>query len=393
MTVADVEMTDERTMMIDLARRVGEKYGLEYWREQDQKGAFPREAWQEICRAGLAGVALPERHGGAGLGVVELALVVEELAAAGAGATLGQLFMLNPIFGGVSISKYGSGRMQDQLLPMIVNGDLNCCMALTEPDAGTNTLDMRTTAKRDHDGWILQGAKIWITAVPDAQKMLVVARSMALSDVAHRSDGISMFFIDVDRAGVAHETIAKVGTNTLSASTVSFDNVRIMPDELVGTEHGGWPELLDVLNTERVVTTAALIGAGRLAANLAIEYGRQRKVFGGVAIASYQGIQFPLAQAHAELQCARALNLQAASLYDAGRPNGSEANMAKLIAAQGCETMIDRAMQTMGGMGFARESHVERLWRDARLFKFAPISEEMILNFIATHCLGMPRSY
>jgi acyl-CoA dehydrogenase len=214
-----------------------------------------------------------------------------------------------------------------------------------------------------------------------------------LAEAERRSHGISMFLIDVDRTGLAHEGIDKVGTNTLAASSVYFDSVRVTDDELVGTLHHGWEELLDVLNTERIVTTAGLIGAGRLALRLAVDYANQRKVFGATPIAAYQGLQFPLAQAYAELECARVMNLRAAALYDAGEPYGREANVAKLIAAQACEAAVSRAMQTMGGMGFAREYHVERLWRDARLFKFAPVSEEMILNYIAVHCLKMPRSY
>lgn len=393
MTAVEMVGSAEREMIVDLARAVGERFGLDYWRNQDALGQFPREAWSEICKTGLCGVALPEEYGGAGLGVVEMALIVEELAAAGAGATVGQLFMINPIFGGVAVSRYGPDAMKAAVLPPLITGDLTCCMALTEPDAGTNTLEMRTTARRDGEGWRLRGNKIWITAVPDAQKMLVVARTQPLDEVASRAQGISMFLIDVDREGLSHDTIEKVGTNTLAASNVSFDDVPVAESELVGTLHGGWSELLDVLNTERIVTTAALVGAGRLAERLAVQYATERKVFGTKPIAAYQGIQFPLAQAHAELQCARIMNLHAAGLYDAGQPYGSEANMAKLVAAQACGATIDRAMQTLGGMGFAKESHIERLWRDARLFKFAPVSEEMILNYIAVHCLGMPRSY
>ena len=385
--------SDERQMIVDLARRVGERFGLDYWYHQDGAGEFPGEAWAEICRAGLCGVALPEEYGGAGLGMSEMALIVEELAAAGAGATVGQLFMINPIFGGVSVSRYGTEAQRRQILPPLIAGDLVCCMALTEPDAGTNTLEMRTTARPDGDGWRLRGNKIWITAVPDAHKMLVVARTKPLDEVASRADGISMFLIDVDRDGLSHNAIEKVGTHTLAASNVYFDDVAVAADELVGTLHGGWRELLDVLNTERIVTTAALVGAGRLAERLAVDYARERKVFGGTPIGAYQGIQFPLAQAHAELACARRMNLHAAELYDGGLPYGTEANLAKLVAAQAASAAIDRAMQTMGGMGFARESHVERLWRDARLFKFAPVSEEMILNYVAVHCLGLPRSY
>ncbi len=393
MTAVQAARHDERDMIVDLARKVGNRFGLDYWRRQDQLEEFPREAWTEICRAGLCGVALPEAYGGAGLGVVEMALIVEELAAGGAGATVGQLFMINPIFGGVSVSRYGSEAMRRAVLPALLAGELTCCMALTEPNAGTNTLDMRTTAQPDGEGWRLRGNKIWITAVPDADKMLVVARTRPLDQVQHRSQGISMFLIDVDREGLSHDAIEKVGTHTLAASNVYFEDVLVTGDELVGTLDGGWVELLDVLNTERIVTTAALVGAGRLAERLAVDYAKERRVFGSTPIAAYQGIQFPLAQAHAELACARQMNLHAAALYDAGQPYGTEANLAKLVAAQACGAAIDRAMQTMGGMGFARDSHVERLWRDARLFKFAPVSEEMILNYIAVHCLGMPRSY
>lgn len=169
--------------------------------------------------------------------------------------------------------------------------------------------------------------------------------------------------------------------------------MRIEGSELIGTLHRGWNELLDVLNTERIVTTAGCVASGRLATRLGVEYAKERKVFRGTPIGAYQGIQFPLAQAHAELECARLMNYKAATLHDQGKPFGSEANTAKLIASQAASTLIERAMQTMGGMGFARESHLERLWRDARLFRFAPVSEEMILNFIAQHDLGLPRSY
>ncbi len=386
-------LSGEQKMFVELAKKVGERFGLDYWLEQDRKKEFPQEAWLEICKAGLGGATLEEKYGGGGQGMVEMALIVEELAAAGAGATLGQLFMLNPIFGGVAVSKYGNEAMKEEVLSLLAQGKLTCCMALTEPDAGTNTLEIRTTAKAVDGGWNISGTKTWITAVPDADKMLIVARTIPLSEIKRKSDGISMFLVDRIRAGIKFDIIEKVGTNTLSACTVYLDDVHAFENELVGTLHGGWSELLEVLNTERIVTTAGLVGAGRLAIKLAVDYANSRKVFGDKPISSYQGLQFPLAQAHAELECARVMNLHAAALCDSGQPYGSEANMAKLIAAQACEAAISRSMQTLGGMGFAREFHVERLWRDARLFKFAPVSEEMILNFIAMHNLGMARSY
>ncbi len=389
----DFRLTEEQRMIAKTARQVGERFGGDYWRRQDEAKAFPKEFWKAVCDAGLCGVALAEELGGSGLGMLEMALIIENLAAAAGGSTVGQLFMVNPIFGGVSISRFGSPAMKRELLPKIISGEINCCMALTEPDAGSNTLEMRSFARAEGEGWRLQGRKIWITAVPDAAKMLVVARTKKVEECARRTDGLSMFMIDVERQGLEHTPIAKLGTNTLASSSVFFDDVRIEPHELVGTLHGGWRELLDVLNTERIVTTAGLVGTGELAIRLAVQYANERKVFGKTPISAYQGLQFPLAQCHAEIEAARLLNYKAAANCDAGLDYGSEANAAKLLAAQAVARATERAMQTMGGMGFAKESHVERLWRDCRLFRFAPVSEEMILNYIAVHDLRMPRGY
>ena len=389
----DFRLTEDQSLIAATARKVGERFGTEYWRKQDEAKAFPAGFWKAVCDAGLCGVALPEVVGGSGLGMLEMALIVENLSAAGGGSTVGQLFMINPIFGGVSISRFGTPAMKKELLPRIISGEINCCMALTEPDAGSNTLEMRSFARADGEGWRLNGRKIWITGVPDAAKMLVVARTRKLEEGGRRTDGLSMFMIDVERKGLEHHAIDKVGTNTLASSSVFFDDVRIEPQELIGTLHCGWRELLDVLNTERIVTTAGLVGTGELAIRLAVEYANQRKVFGNTPVSAYQGLQFPLAQCHAEIEAARLLNYKAASNFDAGLDYGSEANAAKLLAAQAVARATERAMQTMGGMGFAKEFHVERLWRDCRLFRFAPVSEEMILNYIAVHDLGMPRSY
>jgi acyl-CoA dehydrogenase len=389
----DFQFSDEQKMMVDSARQIGERFGLEYWRKQDAAKAFPTEYWKAVCDAGLCGAALPTEHGGSGLGMMELALIVESLAATGGGSTVGQLFMINPIFGGVSISRFGNDKMRAELLPKIISGEINCCMALTEPDAGTNTLELKSFAAADGDGWRLNGRKIWITGVESASKMLVIARTKKITEASSRTDGLSMFMIDVKREGLSHTPIDKLGTCTLDSSSVFFDNVRIEPDELIGTLHKGWRELLDVLNTERIVTTAGLVGTGELAIRLAVDYAKDRKVFGDRPISAYQGLQFPLAQCHVEVEAARLLNHKAATNFDMGLPYGSEANAAKLLAAQTVARATERAMQTMGGMGYAKEYHVERLWRDCRLFRFAPVSEEMILNYVANHDLGMPRSY
>jgi acyl-CoA dehydrogenase len=386
-------LSDDQKMIADTARKVGDRFGLDYWRDLDAKKRFPAEFWGAVCEAGLCGVALPEEYGGAGLGMLEMALIVETLAGCGGGSTVGQLFMVNPIFGGVPIARFGSESMKSELLPKLVSGKMNFCMALTEPDAGSNSLEIKTFATRDGNGWRLNGRKIWITAVDSAQKMLVISRTTKAHEVKRRTDGLSMFIIDVERKGLTFTPIDKLGTNTLSSCSVFFEDVRIDGGELVGTLDKGWHELLDVLNTERIVTTAGLVGAGDLALRHAVAYANERRVFGNKPIGSYQGIQFPLAQSFAEIECARLMNYKAASLFDRGLAYGSEANIAKLIASQAASAAIEEAMQTLGGMGYAKETHLERLWRDARLFRFAPISEQMILNFIAMQNLGLPRSY
>lgn len=389
----DYELSDEQKMIKETARKVGESFGLEYWRDRDAAHEFPAEAWQAICDAGLCGVALPEEYGGSGLGMLEVALVVEEVAAGGAGSTIGQLFITNPCFGGVAILNHGTPQMRKEMLPKLVSGDLKFCMALTEPDAGINTTSITSFAEKDGDGWRLNGRKIWITSVPEAQKMLVIARTQRLDEVERKTHGISLFMIDVEREGLTYFPIEKAGTNTLTSSNVFFDSVRIEPEELIGTEHKAWIELWDVLNTERLVATAAMVGAGRLALRLAVEYVNERKVFGKTPIGAYQSIQHPLAEAHALLSCAREMNFKAAWLCDNGLPYASEANTAKLIGARGLALATERAMKSMGGMGYARASYVERLWRDAWLSQVAPVPEEMILNFIAQQDLGLPRSY
>jgi len=389
----DFALTEEQRMLADTARRVGEKFGLEYWRDLDARKAFPAEIWQAICDAGLCGIAIPEAYGGSGLGMLELAIAVENLCAGGGGATLSQMFMLNPIFGGIALSRLGNDAQKQAMLPGLVTGELMFAMALTEPNAGSNTPEIQSFAHADGDGWLLDGQKIWITAVPQAHKLLVIARTKTLAQSRGKTDGISLFVIDRDRPGLTHQSIDKVGTRTLPSSMVFFDKVRVEPHELLGTLHSGFRELLDVLNTERIVTTAGLVGTAELATRIAIDFANERKVFGGKPIGSYQAIQFPLSEAHIQTECARLMNYKAASLHDAGEPYGSEANMGKWLAGHAAGQATDRAMQTMGGMGYATESYVERLWRDARLFRIAPISEEMVLNFVAQHDLGLPRSY
>ncbi len=380
-------------MLIDSAKRIGQAYGLDYWLELDRTQRPPLEMWKEICSAGLAGAALPEQHGGSGLGMVDLTLVIESLCATGAGVPLAQLFMLNPLFGCHAIVRFGTTRMQREILPGLMNGSELLSFALTEPNSGNNSLSLTTQAKRSGSSWILRGQKTWITLAHESRWMLVVARTTPASAVSKRTDGLSMFLIDAHRKGIETQKIEKNVTRPLNSYSVFFDDVVVDEGELIGTLDGAWPEIIELLNGERIVTAAGLVGAGELAVKQAAAYALERKIFKGAPIGSYQAVQFPLAHAHAELECARLMNHKAAWLMDQGRPFGSEANTAKLIASQAACSATDRAIQTLGGMGFAAGYHVERLWRDTRVFSVAPIPQEMILGFIATHDLGLPRSY
>jgi len=378
------DLSEEQRIIQETARRVAANFPVTYWAQKDRDHAFPAELWQAVCETGLCGAALPEQYGGSGMGMVEIALIVEELAMGGAGSTVGQLFILNPIFGGVAIANHGSEKMKEELLPKLCDGSLKFCMAPA----------ITTFARAEgNGGWRLNGRKIWTTAVPASDKMLVIARTQKIEEVEKRSHGISLFMIDVKRDGLTHFPIEKLGTHTLTSSNVFFEDVRIEPDELIGTEHMAWVELWDVLNTERIVTSAAAIGSARLALKLGVDYTTQRRVFGSTPIAAYQGVQFPFAEAYAMLSCAREMTLKAAWLCDNGRSYSSEANTGKYLAAEALAKATERAMHSMGGMGFSKEMHVERLWRDSRLTQFAPVPQEMILNFIAQHDLGMPRSY
>lgn len=389
----DFDLSAEQNQLIDTAARLGRTYGLEYWRELDASHRFPREMWQALCDAGIAGAMLPQEYGGTGLGMLDTVLMLEAMTEAGAGLPLAQLFMLNPVFGGQAIARFGRDSMRRDFLPRLADGSALVSFALTEPDAGNNSLNIKTIALQDGQGWHLSGQKVWISGHDVATHLLVVARTSPALTGARRTHGISMFLIDAHRAGIQAKRIVKAGTHPLSASTLFLDKVRVEPHELVGTLDGGWAQLVELLNGERIITAAGLVGTGRLAVRLAANYAKERRVFAERPIGAYQAVQFPLARCTAALAAAGLVNRKAAWLMDRGLAFGSEANTAKLLAAEAAFEACDCAMQTMGGMGYAAEFHVERLWRDARVFRIAPVPQEMVLSFIATHDLGLPRSY
>jgi acyl-CoA dehydrogenase len=376
-------------------RALADGFGLEYWAACDRDKRYPAEFWGALGQGGWLGISIPEAYGGAGLGLLENVLVIEEACRAGAGATLSQLFMATPVFGGETIRLHGSEELKSELLPGIAEGRVNFCMALSEPDAGSNTMATRTTAERADGGFVVSGQKIWVTAVPESDFVLAIVRTGPAGENGKRSDGLSLLVIDTDADGISFTPITKVGTNTLSASIINLDGVVVPESRLVGQLDQGWRHLLDTLNSERLVTAAGCIAAADLAIRLACDYARERSVFGR-PIGANQAIQFPLAKLRMELEGARLATYRAAWLYDTSadrREIGAAANAAKFLAANVGYAACEQAMQTLGGYGYSTEYHVERLWRDVRLFQVAPVSQEMILNFVSQYVLSLPRSY
>jgi acyl-CoA dehydrogenase len=391
----DFRLKDEQRLLVEGVREVASQYGLDYWSDCDRAHRYPKELWTALAEQGWLGVTIPEVYGGAGLGLLEAVLVIEEACRGGGGATLSQLFMTTPVFGGETVRLHGSDALKGDLLPGIARGTVDFCMALSEPDAGSDTMATRTTAVRDGSSYVVNGQKIWATAVPESDYILTIVRTAPMSEDRKRSHGLSLLVIETAADGVSFSPIEKLGTHTLSASIVNFENVRVDETRLVGIENDGWRHLLDTLNSERLVTAAGCLATADIALGCACDYARERVVFGR-PIGANQAIQHPLAELKMELEAARLAMYKAAWLYDNSddrKEVGGPANTAKYLAAEIGFRMCEQAMQTMGGYGFAVEYHVERLWRDVRLFRLAPVTQEMILNFMGQYVLELPRTY
>ena len=387
----DVPSTPVRDEIRRTVQAVMKKFGDDYWLDKDQKHEYPWEFYAEFAKAGLLGIVIPEEYGGAGLGITEAAIALYEVAASGAGMNGASSVHLS-IFGINPVVKHGSAEMKAKYLPALVKGDLHVCFGVTEPDAGTDTTRITTFAKRDGDNYIINGRKTWITKAGESTKILLLARTTPLEECARRTDGMTLFFADLDPKAVTIRPIAKMGRHAVPSNDVFIDNLVVPASDVVGEVGRGFYNLLDGLNPERILGAAGGLGAGRAALSRATAYAKDRKVFGR-AIGMNQGIQFPLADSHVRLMAAEQLIAKAAELYDTGQPCGAEANAAKFLAGEAAFQAADRAVQTLGGYGYAAEFVVERLFRETRLVRIAPISENLILAHIAEHVLGLPRSY
>jgi len=381
-------------MIREGVRDIARQYGPVYWREKDATKTFPAEFWEAMGKNGWTGALVPEEYGGSGLGAMEMAVIVEEVVAGGAGGTAGILLIANLCFGTMSILHHGNEEQKRKYLPMMGDGKSVFAMALTEPNAGSNALETQTLATRNGDGWLLNGSKVFITNIERAPAVLILCRTKRFEEVKRRTEGMSNFLLEnpAQVKGVQINAIDKLGLNALQTNQVFFQDVRLEQHHLVGKEGDGWRQILDVLNPERIVGTAVAIGLGNLAIETAVNYAKERKLFGR-QIGANQGLAFPLAEAKAELEAARALNYKAAWLFDQGQPCAEEVNMAKYVATEACWRACDWAVQTHGGYGYTRDYDVERYLREARLGRIAPVTSQMALNYISEHVLGLPRSY
>lgn len=394
----DFSLREEHKLMAQTAKKIAKDFPPEYWLEKDEKGEFAQEFWNAISEAGFLGIVIPEEYGGSGLGLTELFIVIKELCEGGCGMAGNWYICLTEVFGGIPIAKFGTKEQKEKYLPKIATGELEFCMALTEPNAGSNTFRIETYAKRENGKFIVNGTKIFISGADRAKGMLLIARTLKPEEAKTKTEGLTLFLVDLPNDAVKVSPIPKHGINYSKTCEVAIEDLELTEENILGGPeylHKGWHQLLYVLDPERLVFTAAAIGIGKLAIRTAVEYANQRKVF-AEPIGSYQALQHPLAEAYCELECAEVMGFKAAWLFDKDahyREIGAAANIAKTVAVEAAFKAVYWAMQTHGGYGYAKEYHVERWWREINLIRLAPVTQQMALNYIAQHILGLPKSY
>jgi alkylation response protein AidB-like acyl-CoA dehydrogenase len=378
--------SDEQQMLRKQVSDIGRKYGREYYTEKAREGLAPSELWDEIAGQGFIGVNTPEEYGGGGLGIYELAIVCEELAAAGCPLLL---LLVSPAICATVIARFGTDAQKERWLPKLASGEMKMAFAITEPNAGSNSHRLESAATRDGGEWVLTGTKYYISGVDDAEAVLVVARTGGVEDGRGR---LSLFIVDSNAPGLEKTLIPMQIRGADRQFTLFFDNVRLGEDRLLGHEGQGLPQIFVGLNPERILGAALANGAALHAIDMATRYANERAVW-GKPIGTHQGIAHPLAQAKVEVELARLMTMKAAWLFDHGKDAGEAANMAKYAAGEAATHAVDTAIQVHGGNGMSEEYGLVSLWGMARTLRIAPISREMILNFVSQHTLGLPKSY
>jgi acyl-CoA dehydrogenase len=387
----DFLLTPQQREVRDLAERLCRRFGDGYWLDHDHSGEFPEDFYRAVAEAGLLGIAMPEKYGGSGLGIAEAAILMGTIAQSGACMSGASAVHMN-IFGLNPVVVFGSDEQKQRMLPPLIRGEHKACFAVTEPDAGLNTAEIATKAERRGNRYLISGRKIWISTAQVADKALILARTAPLDKLKRKTDGMSLFYTDLDRAHVEARVIHKMGRAAIDSNMLFIDGLDVAEEDRIGAEGDGFRMILHGLNTERILIAAEAVGIGRAALHKATAYANERSVFGR-KIGQNQAIQHPLAQSWMALEAAELMTMKAAALYDAGADCGMEANAAKYLAAEAACAACERAVLTLGGMGYAAEYHVERYLRESYIPRIAPVTPHMILNFIAEKALGLPRSY
>ena len=362
-----------------------------YWLERDREATFPQDFFQAIQEGGWLGIAMPAEYGGSGLGITEAAVMMQAIAESGAGMS-GASSVHIPVFSMQPVVLFGTTAQKERFLPRVVSGEDRVCFAVTEPDAGLNTTELKTRAQRRDGGYLVNGEKIWISTAQVANRMLLLARTTPLDQLKRKTEGLSLFYTELDRAKVEVRLIHKMGRHAVDSNMLFIEDLWVPEEDRIGAEGEGFRILLHGLNPERVLVAAEAIGIGRVAIDRASRYARERIVFNR-PIGMNQGIQHPLAKCWAQLEAANLMVMKAAALFDQGLECGVEANAGKYLAGEFAFEACHTAMLTLGGMGYAQEYHIERLLREVLIPRTAPVTPHMILNFLAEKVLGLPKSY
>lgn len=383
--------TPEQEQLRDSVKAICDRFGDDYWSRKDREHEFPTEFSAAIAEAGWLGIAMPEEYGGAGLGITEAAIMMQTIGMSGGAFAACSAVHIN-IFGPHAIVVHGTPEQKERWLRPLIAGKVRACFGVTEPDAGLDTTKITTRAQWDGTKYVVNGRKIWTSTAQSADKVVLLARTTPVERCRKPTDGLSLFYTDLDRRYAEVREIPKMGRGAVDSNSVFYDGMPVPKEDLIGEEGKGFRYLLDSLNPERVLNGAECIGIGRRALWRAANYAKERVVFGR-PIGQNQSIQHPLAESWSELYAAELMTLRAAQLYDAGKPCGAEANAAKYLSADAAFHACDRAVRTHGGMGYASEYQVERYFREAVVTRLAPVSRELVLCYLAERVLGLPKSY
>ena len=386
-----IQLNDDLKTLKKSIERLCNDFGDDYWLARDKDGLWPKEFVEAIANAGWLGICMPSEYGGAGLGVTEAALVMQTIARSGGGFTAASSIHIN-LFGPQPIVQFGSKEQKKRMLPGLIAGKEKMCFGVTEPNAGLDTGAIQTKAIRKGDEYLVSGQKIWTSTALGADKIMILARTNLVRKGSKSTDGLTLFYTTMNRDQIEIREIPKMGRSAVDSNSVFIDGLKIPLEDRIGEEGAGFKYLLHGLNPERILIGAEAIGIGYAALDKAINYANEREVFGR-PIGKNQGIQHPLADTWMKLEAANLMVFEAARLFDSGKLCGAEANAAKYLGAEAAHDSCERAILTHGGMGYAKEYHVERYLRESYIARIAPVSREMILNYISERVLGLPRSY